>query len=174
MGWIIHLAKLISIPFCWIAALLVGHRVSKREMEKSITDCSGVAASITAGIASENKHIESRFQWKLGLQGFLYASYALAIGRSDEGSDPNVIEGFADIVSMIGLWSCGITLLGLLAAFTSINFYKMQWLSHKAKLDKVSVRPFSGTIPSLAGRIPSLGITAVLFWGWLRLESLFS
>lgn len=128
------------------------------------------AQSISAGIASENKHIENRVQWNLALQGFLYASYAIAV--SAEKTPYEVRKQFVTIISSVGLSSCLITALGIYAAYRSINIYKKIWLSHYKVLILKSAPPFSHPLPSLLGRLPATLMVLVLGVAWFFLVNL--
>jgi hypothetical protein len=172
MGWLVDILKVFDDLLRPLIAYVVGHRKSASLERKNITDAAGIAAAISGAITSENKHIELRFQWNLGLQGFLFASYAIAIGQSASAANKQIIKGFADTIATVGMLSCGITVFGLYAAYRAINEQKMIWLSNEEELNKNSSAPFSEIWPSFIGRIPSIGITLTILWAWTRLDSL--
>jgi hypothetical protein len=147
---------------------LVGHR-PEVGVPITVGKETEFALSLITGIAAENKHIENRFQWNLGLQGFLFASYAIAIGK---GPVTRTANEFSDIVALVGLISAAATFIGLWAAYAAINRMKAIWLGAEAQLDPVSARPFSDPWPSLLGRLPSTVITLTIFYAWFRMDKL--
>lgn len=147
---------------------LVGHR-PQQDVAVDSNHAKDLAASISSAIAAENKHVENRFQWNLGLQGFLFASYAIAVGKEKPSE---LVNKFADIVALVGLTSASVTFIGVGAAYLAINRLKSQWLGGCQQLDPISARPFSEPWPSLIGRLPSTVITAIIFYAWFRLDAL--
>jgi hypothetical protein len=67
-----------------------------------------------------------------------------------------------------------VTLLGLFAAYHSMNSCKRLWLSNEANFERLAARPFSDAWPSLLGRLPATLIVIMLLVAWIRLSNLGS
>lgn len=163
-----ELDEFVSAEKSWrLIKWVVGHSTTTDRQIFPVNECNAEsqAQSIAAGIASENKHIENRVQWNLALQGFLYASYAIAV--SAEKTPYEVRKQFVTIISSVGLWSCGITALGIYAAYRSINIYKKFWLSNYKQLIEKSAPPFSHPVPSFLGRLPATLMVLGVAWFFL-------
>ncbi len=145
---------------------VVGHSAQCDDPMIPIDDSNGLVRhkAIAEGIAAENKHIENRVIWNLTLQGFLFASYAIALGAAKIPLAAK--QRFVEIVAAVGALSCVVTLLGLYAAYRSINYYKRLWLSHSSALGKFAAPPFSSPWPSFLGRLPSTLMAIVLLGSW--------
>jgi len=154
----------------WIVDRIVGDRQDAKYTLSKIDNPVEYSRSIFEQISVEHKHVENRFQWNLGLQGFLFASYAIAISESMEIT---AATAFADIVSRVGMTASAITLLGIVVAYSALNRKKVIWLSNKEALKSVATEPFSGRWTSLLGRVPSVGITVTIMVAWFFLDRLF-
>lgn len=125
---------------------------------------------IAKEIAAEHTLITTRMTWNLSFQGFLFAGYALAIGRLDSAAErARVIYNFINVISVAGILTASAALVGILAAFTQINAHKRFWFANHAALQTVGPRPFSHWFGGFLGRIPALVITATIIWAWLSL-----
>jgi hypothetical protein len=99
------------------------------------------------------------------MQGFLFAGYAVAAAKLPQTG----LEPIAFIIPLVGAVSCAMTLVGIYAAYRSINSSKRAWLSNEVLFQLGEVRPFSEPVTSFLGRIPSfLGPGAVLA-AWIYL-----
>jgi hypothetical protein len=145
---------------------IVGHHAGGETLPQG-TDLDKAYEGIRAYLRLENAHIQNRIQWNLTLQGFLFASFALALGKD---ANPRVAVPFVRVVVMVGILSCLVTLLGLYAAYHSMNRSKKLWLANEAALAPKGARPFSDPWPSLLGRLPATLTMLVLLFAWVELS----
>jgi hypothetical protein len=147
---------------------IVGHSAEGGVLPAD-TNFIAVHEGICAHIRVENGHIHNRIQWNLTLQGFLFASYALALGKD---ANLTIASQFVRVVVLVGILSCLVTLLGLYSAYHSINLNKKLWISNEAALAPIGTRPFSDPWPALLGRLPATMTILVLLFAWAQISQI--
>jgi hypothetical protein len=126
------------------------------------------AERIAKEIVAEHTLVAARMTWNLSFQGFLFAAFALAIGRQATNNPDPRLEIFLGALPVAGLVTAALTFVGVLAAFTQINGLKRAWFANEAELKAVGPRPFSHWFGGFMGRLPSVGITGILIWCWYQ------
>src|SRR5688572_6592029 len=108
---------------------LVGHE-AKGDLIPETAEADKVAGQIRANLAGEHGNLNSRIQWNLTLQGFLFAGYAVALTNPATALEAGRI---AFVIPWVGAISSFMTLVGVYAAYRSINAFKRAWLANEGR-----------------------------------------
>lgn len=116
-------------------------------------------------IDQENTLINNRLSWMLTFQGFLFATLALIASKDTPQS---ISLAFRNVVPIVGIVVAFLALLGVFAAYISIDNTKRKW---KKRLENHQYPPAHGTaLASILGRITSYGIPISLILAWFILS----
>jgi len=120
-------------------------------------------------IGREESLINNRLSWMLTFQGFLFAAIALV---TDVGTDPAIRIILRNLVPIVGLVIGAFTLIGVHAAYLSINNIKAKCKERKERKERLGDRPLyppaHGTPTAhRLGKIPSYGIPTMVVIAWL-------
>ena len=117
-------------------------------------------------IGREESLINNRLSWMLTFQGFLFAAIALV---TDVGTDPAIRIILRNLVPIVGLVIGAFTLIGVHAAYLSINNIKAKCKERKEKLCYRPLYPpaHGGPTAHRLGQIPSYGIPTMVVIAWL-------
>jgi hypothetical protein len=142
--------------------VLVGHE-AKGDSIPETADADKVAEQIRANLSGEHGNLNSRIQWNLTLQGFLFAGYAVAFTNPANALDAGRI---VFVIPLVGAISSFMTLVGVYAAYRSINAFKRAWLANEGRFKLQGTRPFSDPVTSLLGRLSSFVGPFVVLCAW--------
>jgi hypothetical protein len=145
--------------------VLVGHE-AKGDLIPERANAEKAADQIRANLSGEHGNLNSRIQWNLTLQGFLFAGYAVAFTNTTAAADAGRISF---VIPLVGAISSFMTLVGVYAAYRSINAFKRAWLANEGRFKLQGARPFSDPVTSLLGRLSSFVGPFVVLCAWCYL-----
>jgi hypothetical protein len=123
--------------------------------------------TINEQIRREQELIQQRITWILTFQGFLFASYGVALQATN--NNKIVAADFLQALPIAGLVTAFSVLVGVLAAFRQVNAHKREWLAYEQEILLKAVKPFSDFWGSVSGRIPILAVPICIIYTWCKL-----
>lgn len=112
-------------------------------------------------IEREDGLINTRIQWMLTFQGFLFT--AIAIGENANGSNANFIAGLRYIIPIVGIIVGLLAFLAVQAALSALMELKALW---NPFLYNGYPRPYGRQTQHSHGAAYSLGIPVVMICTW--------
>ncbi|MDX1955185.1 MAG: hypothetical protein SFU20_06590 [Chitinophagaceae bacterium] len=113
-------------------------------------------------IAAEQTLINNRMTWMMTFQGFLFATYAVAMNKEN---DVNTSELIFFIIPLAGMFMAFFSIFGLIAAHFAIDGIKAKF--NKLNLEGGLVAPFSKSWTAILGRIGAFSFPIVIIITWI-------
>lgn len=157
----------ITRPWFWVLGFNHPHYVDQRIRAANFKPSTGqarYAEMITKQIEVEQGLANTRMMWNLTFQGFTIAGYALVASSNGATPAKMILETLIACASAVIAYA---TLRGVVASQIQRQYLKECWTING--LDEFFAQPFSISLTSSRGRLPSYSICIALIFMWCAL-----